>query len=89
MCVCVSTCRSEDDVTDVSVQCLHPLHDDLCVVDVFGDEEWSVADGLDRVLHEWVVLDKLEPSVRQVERAGDVLLSHHVVDALMELIKKI
>lgn len=80
----VLTCPSEDDIVDVAVQRPHPLHHDLRVVDVFGDEARPVADGHDRVLQQGVVLDKLQRLVRQVESAVYVLPPHLVVDALEE-----
>ncbi len=80
----VLACSSEDDVVNVPIERADPLHNDLSVVDVFGDEARPVADGQDRVLQQGVVLDKLKGLVWQVERAADVLLSHQVVNTLVE-----
>lgn len=82
------TGAGEHDVIDLPVQSANPLHHDLSVVDVLGDEARPVADGLDGVLQQGVVLDKLEGLVRQVEGAADVLPAHHVVDTLVEEGKK-
>lgn len=76
------TSAGEHDVVDPAVQGADPLHRYLGVVDVLGDEAGPIADGLDGVLQQWVVLDKLQRLVRQVEGAADVLLPHGVVDAL-------
>lgn len=78
------TCSSEDDIINVPVERSDPLHNYLSVVDVLGDEARPVADGQDGVLQQRVVLDKLEGLVWQVERAADVLVSHQVVNTLVE-----
>lgn len=82
------TCSSEDYVIDDPIQRPDPLHNDLGVVDVFGDEARPVADGQDGILQQGVVLYKLKGLVWQVERAADVLLSHLVVNTLVEGEKK-
>lgn len=66
------------------VQRADPLHHNLSVVDIFGDETRPVADGQDGILQQGVVLDKLKGLVWQVERAADVLLSHQVINTLVE-----
>lgn len=80
----VPTSSSEHDVVNLSIERADPFHNDLGVVDVFGDEARPVADGQDGVLQQGVVLHKLKGLVRQVERAADVLLSHQVVNTLEE-----
>lgn len=78
----VLTSGGEHYVVDPAVQGAHPLHRYLGVVDVLGDEAGPIADGLDGVLQQRVVLDKLQGLVRQVEGVADVLPPHGVVDAL-------
>lgn len=80
----VLTRSSEDDVVNVPIERTHPLHNNLSVVDVFGDEARPVANGQDGILQQGVVLDKLKGLVWQVERAANVLLSHQIVNALVE-----
>lgn len=82
------TSAGEHDVVDSAIQSADPLHCYLGVVDVLGDEAGPVAKGLDGVLQQWVVLDKLKGLVWQVERVADVLLPHVIVDALQRIKKK-
>lgn len=76
------TSAGEHDVVNSAIQSADPLHCYLGVVDVLGDEAGPVAKGLDGVLQQWVVLDKLKGLVWQVERVADVLPPHVIVDAL-------
>lgn len=80
----VATSAGEDDIVYLMIQCLDPIHNDLRVVDVFGDEARSVAYGQHGILQQRVILDKLKGLIRQVERAADILLSHQVVNTLVK-----
>lgn len=78
------TSAGEDDIIYLPIQRLDPIHNDLSVVDVSGDQARSVAYGQHGILQQGVVLDKLKGLVRQVERAADILLPHLVVNTLLE-----
>lgn len=80
----VVTSAGEDDIIRLPIQCLDPIHNDLSVVDVFGDEARSPVYGPHGILQQRVILDELQRLVRQVERAADVLLSHQVVNTLVK-----
>lgn len=83
------TSAGEDDIVYLLIECLDPVHNDLSVVDVFGDEARTVAYRQHGILQQGMILDKLKCLVRQVERAANILLSHLVVDTLVKEMKLI
>lgn len=82
------TSGGEHDVVDPAIKSTDPLHCDLSVVDILGDEAGPVTNGLDGVFQQWVVPDKLKGLVRQVEGAANVLPSHVIGNALRRMKKK-
>lgn len=80
--MCELTGGSEKNIVDVVVEGGDSLHDDLCVVDIFGGEARPLANGQHGVGHERVVLHKLQCLVGQQQGVGDVLHAVQVVNAL-------
>ena len=78
------TCADKHDVVDGPIQGLRPVHHDLRVVHVAYDQLGPVVYRGHGVVHQRVVLDKLQGLVRQVEGAGEVGRPCFPVDALRE-----
>lgn len=66
------TCANKQHIIGHPVQGVGAVHHNLCVVHPTLNEPWLVVSWGHGVIHEWVVLDKLQGFVRQAEGAGEV-----------------